>query len=76
MHNFQILWKNKNYQNNTLIEESANAMCFEDVAESWFKRLTDKGLSEKDCWWRIIATQTKHICIEMNPGMNCVIRGW
>ena len=76
MHNFKLLWKNKNYQNNSLIEESADAMCFEDVAESWFKRLADKGLSEKDCWWRIMVTQTKHICIEMNPGMKCVIRGW
>lgn len=76
MHSFQLLWKNKNYQNNSLIEESADAMCFEDVAENWFARLADIGLSEKDFWWRIMETQTKHICIEMNPGMKCVVRGW
>ena len=76
MTKFELLWKNKHYENNTLIKESVDAMCFEDVAENWFLRLADKGLSQNDCWWKIVATQINHVCIEMNPGMKCVVRGW
>jgi hypothetical protein len=76
MTKFELSWKSEKYQNNSIVKENINALCFEDVADEWFKRLADIGLSENDCWWKIISVVTNHVCVEMNPGMKCVVRGW
>lgn len=76
MTKFELSWRSKKYQNNNLFVENVEADCFEDVAETWFGRLKEIGLSNVDCWWKIVTKPMNHVCIEMNPGMKCLVRGW